>query len=416
MNLSERVHKAVSQVPILDFHTHLYQPSFGMTLWGVDELVTYHYLVAEVMRRFTPTSPTAFLSMSKRLQADMIWDLLFVRNTPVSEATTGVLTVLNSFGLDVRATSLNEAREFFAAQNPATHFHRVMDMAGVESLVMTNDPLDPVEAQHWESGSELDPRFHAALRIDPILNNWPDATEKLKAKGYKTGLILDEESLAEVRRFLTDWIKIMRPAYMAVSLPPSFDFPEDSHRNTVLTKAVLPVCQEFNLPFAMMIGVNKRVHPELEDAGDSVGLSDMTAVERLCHAFPRNRFMVTVLARENQHGLCVAARKFCNLMPFGCWWFMNNPSLVYETTLMRLETLGTSFIPQHSDARVLEQLIYKWSHSRRDIANALVARYEALGRTGYEVNDKQIKLDAELLLGEIARGWTAIGFDSPDDE
>ena len=404
-SLSERVHKAVSEVRILDFHTHLYQPSFGMTLWGIDELLTYHYLVAEVMRRFTPTSPNAFLSMPKRQQADMIWDLLFVQNTPISEATNGVLTVLNAFGLDVRATSLEEAREFFADQDPATHYHRVMDMARVESLVTTNDPLDPVEAQHWECGSELDPRFHAALRIDPILNNWPDATEKLKAKGYKTGLILDGESLAEVRRFLVDWIKIMRPAYLAVSLPPSFAFPEDSHRNTVLAKTVLPICEEFGLPFAIMIGVNKRVNPELGEAGDSVGLSDMTAVERLCHAFPRNRFMVTVLARENQHGLCVAARKFCNLMPFGCWWFMNNPSLVFETTLMRLETLGTTFIPQHSDARVLEQLIYKWSHSRRDIANALVTRYEALGRAGYEVTNEQIQQDAELLLRGNATSW-----------
>jgi CheY-like chemotaxis protein len=24
----------------------------------------------------------------------------------------------------------------------------------------------------------------------------------------------------------------------------------------------------------------------------------------------------------------VAARKFANLMPFGCWWFLNNPSIV----------------------------------------------------------------------------------------
>ena len=32
---------------------------------------------------------------------------------------------------------------------------------------------------------------------------------------------------------------------------------------------------------------------------------------------------------------------------------LNNPSLVEEITRMRMELLGTSFIPQHSDARVL---------------------------------------------------------------
>ena len=39
----------------------------------------------------------------------------------------------------------------------------------------------------------------------------------------------------------------------------------------------------------------------------------------------------------------------------GCWWFVNNPSLIDEITRMRMELLGTSFIPQHSDARILDQ-------------------------------------------------------------
>ena len=37
-------------------------------------------------------------------------------------------------------------------------------------------------------------------------------------------------------------------------------------------------------------------------------------------------------------------------MPFGCWWFLNNPSIVQEITRERIEMLGTSFIPEHPDA------------------------------------------------------------------
>ena len=81
--------------------------------------------------------------------------------------------------------------------------------------------------------------------------------------------------------------------------------------------------------------------------------------------------LISVLSRENQHELCVYARKFANLMPFGCWWFLNNPSVVEEITRERLEMLGTSFIPQHSDARVLEQVIYKWRNTRRTLAPIL---------------------------------------------
>ena len=98
------------------------------------------------------------------------------------------------------------------------------------------------------------------------------------------------------------------------------------------------------------------------------------------------------------------ARKFANVLPFGCWWFMNNPSLVEETTLMRLEMLGPTFVPQHSDARVLDQLIYKWRHSRRSIANALTRRYEAMP---VPPTDAQIERDAKDLMGGIAASWLA---------
>ena len=62
--------------PIVDMHTHLYPPSFGhagpdgMMLWGLDELVTYHYLVAEVFRAVPATKlPYAqFWAMPKSQQ------------------------------------------------------------------------------------------------------------------------------------------------------------------------------------------------------------------------------------------------------------------------------------------------------------------------------------------------------------
>lgn len=102
-----------------------------------------------------------------------------------------------------------------------------------------------------------------------------------------------------------------------------------------------------------MVGVRRGVNSALRSAGDGVGRADVGALERMCAEYPDVRFLATFLSRENQHELCVAARKFSNLMPFGCWWFLNNPSIISEITRERLELLGTSFIPQHSDARIL---------------------------------------------------------------
>jgi len=85
-------------------------------------------------------------------------------------------------------------------------------------------------------------------------------------------------------------------------------------------------------------------------------------------------------------------------MVFGCWWFVNNPSLIEEITRMRLELLGTSFIPQHSDARILDQLIYKWDHSHRIIGKVLIAKYSDLLQTGWKLTKSQIQRDARLFL------------------
>jgi hypothetical protein len=128
----------------------------------------------------------------------------------------------------------------------------------------------------------------------------------------------------------------------------------------------------------------------------------------LCRDFPDNRFLVSVLSRENQHELCVYARKFNNLMPFGCWWFLNNPSIVEEITRERIEMLGTSFIPQHSDARVLEQVIYKWRNTRVTLAPILTNSYRLLHNDGGRVTKQDIQRDVKRLLRTNFENWTGL--------
>jgi hypothetical protein len=206
-------------------------------------------------------------------------------------------------------------------------------------------------------------------------------------------------TLSEVQRFLSDWIERMDGLYMAVSLPPTFAFPEDSPRGRLIEEGLLPVSREKGVPFAMMIGVKKLLNPALRLAGDSVGKAHIESVEHLCASYPDNKFLVTMLSRENQHELCVTARKFRNLMVFGCWWFLNNPSLIEEMTRMRFELLGLSVIPQHSDARVLDQLVYKWAHSRAIIGDVLADKYTDLAATGWAISETEIRRDVADLFG-----------------
>jgi len=387
----------LSATRFIDVHTHLFMPSLGkLGLWGIDELITYHYLEAELFRS-SILKPEQYWNMSKREKADVIWRALFVDNAPVSEATRGVVAVLNAFGLPTSGSDLKQAREFFETQKLDAHIRRVFDLAGVSEVVMTNDPLDPDEAPLWERGAEPDAQFHPVLRLDRILNKWTDHCSVLAAQGYAVNDNATGSSVSAVRQFLADWSKRMRPIYMAVSLPDTFQFPEDSVRARLLAEAVIPACRELGIPLSLMIGVRYQVNPTLRLAGDGAGKADLRAVERLCTAYPDNRFLISVLSRENQHELCVYARKFNNLMPFGCWWFLNNPSVVEEITRERLEMLGTSFIPQHSDARVLEQVIYKWRNTRRTLAPILANTYRLLAEDGRPVTRADIQHDITRL-------------------
>ena len=401
--LAAAIKTTVAHTAVVDIHTHLYDPGLGPNLlWGIDELLTYHYLVAELFRARPDVAPEAFWQMSKASQADLIWEELFVKRTPLSEACRGVITVLAAFDLPTKAKNLTAIRRYFAGQRPDRHVDRVLQLARVRQLYMTNDPLDPQEGPRWQRGFPRDPRFLAVLRLDSVLLGWPEGAARLRALGHDPDEALTGHTIACVRRYLDTWARRLEARYFAVSLPPGFAYP-DVHApvTTLLTKAVIPTARELGLPVALMIGVRKLVNPALRLAGDAVGRADTTAVERLAADFPDVRFLVTMLARENQHELAVAARKFGNLLPFGCWWFLNTPGLITEITRLRLELLGATFVPQHSDARVLEQLIYKWTHSRAVLARVLAEAYSQLVAAGRPVTRPEIERDVRGLLAPV---------------
>src|SRR6202140_3021676 len=403
--ISSTVQDVLATTQFVDIHTHLFAPAFGkLGLWGIDELLTYHYLEAEFFRS-SNTTPDQYWRLSKREQADAIWRALFVENSPISEATRGIIAVLDAFDLPTDSSALEEARVFFRTQSIEEHIRRVFQIAGLSSVVMTNDPLDPEEQPVWMNGGQKHPQFHAVLRLDRILWGWPGHWQRLASQGYAVDEKASGKSIAEVRRFLAEWHERMRPLYMAVSLADTFFYPDDSIASKILGEAVLPSCREFGLPMSLMIGVRRQVNPALRLAGDAVGRADLRAVENVCRSFPENRFLVSVLSRENQHELCVYARKFNNLMPFGCWWFLNNPSVVEEITRERLEMLGTSFTPQHSDARVLEQVVYKWRNTRRTLAPILANTYRLLAEDGRAITRDDIQRDVTRLFRSNAETW-----------
>src|SRR5260370_2604777 len=129
--IKSAVEDVLASTRFIDIHTHLFSPAFGKVgLWGIDELLTYHYLKAEFFRS-SNTTPEQYWKLSKREQANAIWRALFVENSPISEATRGIIAGLHALGLPTGPSALEEARVFFKAQSIEEHIRRVFRIAGV---------------------------------------------------------------------------------------------------------------------------------------------------------------------------------------------------------------------------------------------------------------------------------------------
>lgn len=412
--LASFVREAVANVEVIDVHTHLFPPSHGkLMLWGINELLTYHYLVAEYMMT-APYEIEEFNTFSKEKQAGLIWQHLFVDRSPISEACRGVITTIQELGLGhlLAKRDLAAIQRWFKEQDPDEYVDTVFRLSGLKYVVMTNIPFEPEEARHWlgDPAKNIPPPkwsrkyFRSALRVDEILlGSWHSIAPALDV--FKLPHTLDG-----CRTLLLKWIDIMEPEYFMSSVPIHFEYPRDDAPPTpadaqptgadLLLKVLLPLAEEKKLPIALKFDSVRPINARLGVAGDGVKPCDVDILIKLCRRFPNVKFLATFLSRVNQHEVTVAANKFRNLHLYGCWWYCNNPSIIEEMTRMRIEILGTGFTSQHSDARVLDQLIYKWSHSRELIGEVLVDMYNKMFNTGWKISKADVQRDVQRLFGQ----------------
>ena len=382
-----------------DIHTHLFTPAAGaLCLGGIDELLVYHYNARTFLGANPSIDPNAFAALPLTERADRIWQWGFVETDPLDEGRRGVLTVLRALGIDVNARTLAEARTYFRDVDPATHLDNVLARAGVTEVVCTNDPFNEQERAFYLSGHEWDPRFSAALRLDTLLLNWPTACQALSGQlgyGSLSPILTAQSTTKGLRQFLVDWVtRLPRTRYMGFSLPPDFCWRGTSERDntitTLLTTIVFPMAIELGLPIFVMPEPIRQVTPAWGPGGDVVGQCDPAQLVAMAAQNPNVRFWFTPLNFASQHAFSVMTCGLPNVMVWGVWWFNLVPGLTKIITAMRIELNGPNFWPFNSDARVLEQLIYKWSHFRAILADVLTAEYTRLFASGRQVTSEGI--------------------------
>ena len=402
-DLRFRIKRIVYGTPIVDIHTHLFPSSFrDLFLYGIEDLLTYHYLIEDFFCKRRDMKPEEFFRLDKKVQAKLVWDTLFVDNIPLSEACRGVITVLEILKLDGK--EYEEIKEFFDKQKEHLGYYTALICAltKISHIFMTNDPFNEEENYFWNKGAELNYRFQPTLRLDALLD---PSGSRLKEINSITGGFVKEDYVSiespilidRIIKYLDTYALYRDPKYIMLSLP--YNIATNEYSNKVLKTLILPYARKRRLPIFLKLGTDRQVNPDFKLAGDSLGDVDMTWLRDICQNNLDIRFAVTVLSMNNQHALAVMCKKFPNLYIYGCWWYCNTPSQIESITKMRMELLGNSFTFQHSDARVMEHLIYKWEHSKEILVNILHEKYQDLEIKGFTIKDSMIKKDVRNLFG-----------------
>jgi hypothetical protein len=382
----------LESAPILDLHTHLFPPQHrAFHLSGLDDLLTYHYLTVECLT-VSGVAPSAFFSLDKIERAELVWDTLFRTRTPVSEAAKGIVTVLSFLGVEPGPLPYADIKRAIASRH--LNDDQLFDKLSIKRVVMTNDPCNPAEWALFERSDWNRDRYRAAIRLDTLLLHPAAAMSRLAELGYPThGNAIDIKAL---QGLLDRWAEVSSAEYVALSVDGAQL--QSLLEDPLFAEGLAPWLAKNRMPLALMVGVKRQVNPDYGLGGDGLGTAGLPEIESLARTYPALQILITHLHHNAQQAVTVLARKLPNLKLFGFWWFSNQPSLIQQTLRMRLDLLGFGFVPQHSDARVLEQLIFKWEHFKDQLHDALVERYRALIRSGWPITEDSIRRDIGTLL------------------
>ena len=365
------IEKFVNSTPIFDIHTHLFPSKFKKYYnVGLIKLLNYHYLKAELFS-LGNIKIKNFNNLDDNKKAKIIWNNLFLNRYPISTATQGVLRILKIYGVEdvnqkfdkiLKITNENQLSE-----------EDIFKITNINQIVMTNNPFNSEEKKILNLNK--DSKYLPSIRIDDLFMKPKSKNEYLNS-WYLSGQEKIKKAIKEIKVI----IQTNKPSYFSLSTENFKEF-----ENEFFFKNFLSLLKKTKTPMMLLIGVKRGVNKLYNDAGDGIGTMNLDHLEKILSNFPRNKFLVSCLDYRDQFKLSVLARKFQNLKIVGFWWFNNNESIIENLLKQRFELLGDNFIVQHSDARIIDQLVYKWLDFKSIYIKVMVEKYQKLLSLGYKI-------------------------------
>ena len=416
----ESIYEAIASIRLIDPHTHINPHSPASTTLA--DLLGYHYYTELAHSAGMPKSEIEEEGLEPReLVRRLVMNLGPLDNTVQYRWLIEICRTF--FGFDgERLDESNWEAVYDAAENQmrmAEWPQMVLDQSNVEAVFLTNDFDDPL------SGFDTN-TYIPCLRTDDLVFHLSkyQTRERLQAC---TGIELTD-SLSSLRDSLKQRFEHFVSAgarACAISLPPSFEpspisdgraatalseilrkgaLADDSHQ-VALSRRVFwtlaELCDEFGLPFDLMIGVNRGVYADGVFQGQDLYDSRVSLIQyrQLFNAFPNVRFPISVLASVTNQELVSYAWIFPNVMTNGHWWYSNTPSFIARDAAARLEAVPrTKQIGYYSDAYKLEFVWPKFDMYRRILSDILAGHF--VGECGWS-EERAIEFGRQVLRGNV---------------
>ena len=411
---------ALNQIPLIDPHSHI-DPHKPVSR-SLEDILGYHYYTELAHSAGMPQSAIAPEVPPRERVRAIVKHMERFDNTAQYAWFVEIARTFLGFDQE-RVTAADADRLFDAAEARFTQADwesQVFATTKLEKIFLTNEFDDPLD------GFDTN-RYVPCLRTDTLVFHLdkPDTRQRLaKATGVD---VVDLSTLRKALWKLFAHFKARGAKACAISLPPDFspalisegDFDRAIQavaRDTTLAKAVfggmqfargvlggpLPPdtspqvaialgtfwllaehCREFDLPFDLMIGVNRKVYEKGVYQGQDLfdQRTSLLQYRELFNAFPEVTFPISVLTSGQNQELVAYSWIFPNVVTNGHWWYSNIPAYIRRDLGERLQAVPkTKQIGYYSDAYKLEFVLPKYGMYRRILAETLAKDFVEAGR------------------------------------
>jgi glucuronate isomerase len=412
-NLEAALYEQILQIPLIDPHTHIdpLRPA-SRTL---DDILGYHYYTELAHSAGMSQAPlAASVSPRERVRA-IVAHMDRYDNTAQYQ---WFLEIAHAFlGWEGDRISANDADRLFdkaeQMMSQPDWEQTVLTASKLEQVFLTNEFDDPLAGFDTK-------RYVPCLRTDDLVFklDQPTVRQRLaKATGLEPG---DTKSLREaIGKLFAHFTKNNAKA-CAISLPPSFSPTPvtENELNSALSKLdanSMPIvargvfwmlaehCASHQLPFDLMIGVNRRVYREGVFQGQDLfdSRTSLILYAELFNAFPSVPFCISVLASSLNQELASYSWIFPNVITSGHWWYANIPAYIEYDLRARLEAVPrTKQLGYYSDMYKLEFALPKYNMYRRLLTKVLAEQYVKPGRM---TEEGALALARDLLRDNVRR-------------